>query len=298
MEFIDLNNQIRNLDSDLKSIYSANDLDSHNPVDIARAILLAEEREIDLKLSSHQRIISKDAVYNLRIIRRGEERKIYLAGGESPLTPPPKVNRKPTHRRQTKDQWCYATTALMLAEDSGYIKPIHVEGIKRHTPTMYTNDPKLRYKYCGYDVKEHKYYCDSGQEYTVILVGDSQFSCIPGSISKAVTALTGKTLLKIGNDTNTYWQDYERSPNHKRIKFLADNLKVPAVFDGLIDGDPVTQKGHSFLIKDFAFDGTEIKLFTEECVYGETPIITNLISYIDCSVYEYKIKITNIYYFE
>lgn len=297
-DYIDLNNQIKKIDSDLKKRYVAEDLRPDDPIDIAKAVLIAEEREIQLQLSSIQKLISKDAVYNMRIIRRGEERKIYLAGGESPLSPPPNINRSPLRRRQTKDQWCYATTALMLAEDSGLIKPYIREEIEKYKPVMYTNDPKLRYKYCGYDAVENKYYCDPGQEYTVMLCGYSPYSCEPGNISKAVAALTGKTLMKIGNNTNSFWQTFNGTTNKKRLELLAKKLKVPAVLDSFIDGDPSNNKGHSFLIKDFIYDGESIKLFTEECVYGETPIITDLTAYIDCSVYEYKSKVTNIYYFE
>lgn len=297
-DYIDLNFQFETLDSYTKKMFQAENLKPDQPIDIAKAILLAEENQMQLKISTIQRLICKGMLYNLRIIRRGDELKMIIRGGETPLSPRPAANRNPMRRRQTKYQWCYATTALMLAEDTGYIKPIHAKAIKDHKSILYENDPELRYRFCGFDALQQKYFCDPGQEYTVVLFGDPPSSCVPGSVAVAATELTGRNMLSIGSGDNTYWQKFDGSLNRERVDFLARKLTVPAVLDAFIDGDPTNGKGHSFLIKDFSYDGEHLKLYTEECVYGETPVITDLTSYIDCSVWEYRIKVTNIYCFE
>lgn len=290
--------QLKSIDLYFRKLFQSEFLNDDDPIDIAKAILLSEENQKHLKLTATQQYRSTDVLHNMRIIRRGDELKMIIRGKETPPLPPPTKDLKPLRRRQTKHQWCFATTALMLAEDSGYIKPCHIQGIKNYKPIMYKEDSQLRYRFCGYDNATKKYFCDPGQEYTVILTGYPATSCVPGNIVEAAEALTGRNLISIGNGNNTFWQDSKGLLNRKHIELLVKKLTVPAILNAYINGDPDTHKGHSLLIKDFSYDGERLQLFTEECVYGETPIITDLTSFIDCSVYEYRMKAANIYCFE
>lgn len=295
---IDLNAQLSSIDKDLLKLYGAENLSINDPYDIAKARIIAEERELFLNLDKQHIFISENDYFEMRIDRRVEEKKIFLAGGESPLYPPPMLDRLPTRRRQTKDLWCYATTSMMLAQDSGFLKEKHRRALNSYQPVLYDTDPKLRHKYCGYDLKRNKYYCDPAQEYTVALYGDSPKSCFPGDVQRSTMNLTGKSMKRIGNGYNSYWLNSDGSLNMNKQKKLAETLKIPAIFDGFLNGDPSTGKGHSFLINGFFFDGEKIYLHTEECVYGERAIITDFSKYIDCSVFEFRIKLTNIYYFD
>lgn len=297
-DYIDLNCQFETVDPHFKLMFQAENLRADDPIDISKAILLSEESQTPLKLSKIQQLISRDVTRSMRIIRRGDELKMIIRGRETPFTPGPSADKKSMRRRQTKHQWCYATTALMFAEDSGCLSPKHVQGIANHKPILYSDDPQLRYRFCGYDYEKNKYFCDPGQEYTVILSGDPATSCTPGSVTNAVRELTGRNLISIGNGDNTFWQGNNGKLNRRSIDLLVRKLTMPAILNGYINGDPKTQKGHSFLIKDFSYDGEKLRLYTEECVYGETPIIDDLTANIDCSVYEYRIKATNIYCFE
>lgn len=292
--FFDLNIQLSLVDEDIKKYYHIINLNSKNPLDIAKARIIGEERHINIELSSEQKKISENYYQEFRVQRRIEEKKVYLAGGES-LPSKPNNNRTPIRRRQTKDLWCFATTALMFAEDSKLITDTHRHNICTHKPVLYESNPKLRYKYCGYDAKLDRYYCDPGQEYTVMLCGDTPESCNPGNVQDAAQLLIENKMYKIGNNNNSFWLNKDGTLDLEKQKTLSEKLTVPAICDGFLEGESKTGKGHSFLIKNFFYNENKVILYMEESVYGEKPILDNFSKYIDCSVFEFRIKITNIY---
>lgn len=297
--YFDIDSQLIGINDYIKSeYYNLSHLDPALPIDIAKARIIAEEREIDLNLSEIQLKDSKESYIQLITERRLYEMNIDETGGETPPTPPPLISRPALRRRQNKTRWCYATTALIYAIDSGYITDEHMNNINNYVPLMYKKDPKIRLKYCGYDATRDMYFCDSGQEYVVSLCGDDPKSCVPNSVLTAISLLTNRRIKKIGNNNNRFWTNDDGSLNLFRQNKLASEMKLPAICDVFLNGDSTTGKGHSLLITDMKYENDKITLYTEECIFGEHPVITDFSQNIFTSVYNFKSKITNIYFVE
>lgn len=295
--YYDLKSQLAKINIDKLDVYYGHSpLDSKVPRDIAKARIIAEENEVSLNLSTSQLEISQEEYVNLITERFHIEWKTDQNGGET--RPTSTVSRSAVRRRQNKTRWCYATTALMYALDSHNITDKHINNINTYEPVLYHSDSKLRYRYCGYDAHYDKYYCDPGQEYVVKLCGDNPTSCIANSVYKAITLLTDKKVNKIGNNSSRFWTNQDGTLNLKLQERLANCLKLPAVCDVFYRGDSSTEKGHSLLINKMEYIDNRIILYTEDCVFGERPIIADFSNNVFTSVYFFESKITNIYYID
>ena len=294
--YFDLDLQLSNINDDIKTIYyQYTQLNPMSPEDIAKARMMAEEREINLVLTDFQLQTSQAFYILMSKIRFEYESSVDIAGGQTPPFPPPINSRPAIRRRQNKPRWCYATAAIMYAMDSGLIKEKHMHNINTYKPIMYSDNSKLRYKYCGYNAEQNFYYCDPGQEYIVELCGDDPSSCQPNSVIKAVSLLTGINVKKFGNNHNSFWLNADGTLDLKKQRYLANNLKLPAICDVFFEGDSSTEKGHSLLISNMKYEQGKVILHTEEGVFGERPVISDFSQYVPSSVYTFLSKITNIY---